>query len=286
MPDTLSARLESRAERLPPAELAVARYMAAHLDFVAARSALEIAEAVGTSDATVVRTARSLGYTGLRELKRDAVAVLARREDPAAVLSDRLGRADDPQHRAQRVFRDSARVVGALDESIRLDVWEAAVTAALESDRVVCYGIGPAGAVAEFCANSLRRVGLAAVASATTGLSLADELLGLRGGDLLVVFAPLRLFREISVVLDRAREVGARSLAVTEALAQPLRERADLVLETPPSTTATASESIAAFAVAHALTIDIAARTRESSVATMSRLNELRHRVSGDDPER
>lgn len=280
-PATLFERLEARADRLPPAELAVARYMATHLDLVASRSAIEIARAAGTSDATVVRTARSLGYPGLRDLKREAVDVLARRSDPAAVLSDRLGRAEDPQHRAQRVFMDSAGVVGALSETIDLGVWEAAVTTALGAHRIFCYGIGPSGAVAAFCANSLRRVGLGAVHCSTTGISLADELLGLAATDFIVVFAPLRMFREISVVLDHARDLGAPSLVITEALAEPLRGRAGFVLETPPSTTVTASESMAGFAVAHALTIDVAARTRELSVSTMSRLNELRDHVTG-----
>jgi DNA-binding MurR/RpiR family transcriptional regulator len=100
-----------------------------------------------------------------------------------------------------------------------------------------------------------------------------------------VVFAPLRMFREISVVLDHARDIGAPSLVITEALAEPLRERARFVLETPPSTTVTASESMAGFAVAHALTIDVAARTRELSVSTMSRLNELRDHVTGRDEQ-
>jgi DNA-binding MurR/RpiR family transcriptional regulator len=120
-------------------------------------------------------------------------------------------------------LEDSAGVVGALSETVDLDVREAAVTTALDAHRIFCCGIGPS---------------------------------------------------------------GAPSLVITEALAEPLRERGGFVLETPSSPTATASESMAGFAVAHALTIDIAARTRDLSVSTMSRLNELREHVTGRDPSR
>src|SRR4029077_13660532 len=55
---------------------AVAQYLLQQGPRAATMSAREIAAAVGTSDATVVRTARSLGYDSLRQL-RDALAARA-----------------------------------------------------------------------------------------------------------------------------------------------------------------------------------------------------------------
>src|SRR6266516_4271240 len=62
--------LAARLERLTsPAERKVADYLAVAGARAAPMSAQEIAEAVGTSDATVVRTAKSLGYRSLRDLR-------------------------------------------------------------------------------------------------------------------------------------------------------------------------------------------------------------------------
>src|SRR5262245_31626923 len=62
--------LASRLDGLTgSAERAVAEFLLRQGPRAAAMSAREIATAVGTSDATVVRTAKSLGYASLRELR-------------------------------------------------------------------------------------------------------------------------------------------------------------------------------------------------------------------------
>src|SRR5580692_10389028 len=68
------------------AERRVAEYLIEAGARAAAMSAQEIAAAIGTSDATVVRAAKSLGYETLRDLRRQ----LADDTDDSD-LSDRLG---------------------------------------------------------------------------------------------------------------------------------------------------------------------------------------------------
>ena len=65
--ESLAARLDRVTS---PAERRVAEYLIEAGSKAAPMSAREIAAAVGTSDATVVRTAKSLGYASLRELRR------------------------------------------------------------------------------------------------------------------------------------------------------------------------------------------------------------------------
>ncbi|MDQ3762715.1 MAG: hypothetical protein M3460_13930, partial [Actinomycetota bacterium] len=55
---------------LAPAQRQVARFFTEHAARLGFYSAAEIAERLGTSDATVVRTAQALGYRGLADLKR------------------------------------------------------------------------------------------------------------------------------------------------------------------------------------------------------------------------
>ncbi|MGH8966162.1 MAG: MurR/RpiR family transcriptional regulator, partial [Actinomycetes bacterium] len=55
---------------LAPAQRKVARFFTEHAAQLGFFSAAEIAARLGTSDATVVRTAQTLGYRGLADLKR------------------------------------------------------------------------------------------------------------------------------------------------------------------------------------------------------------------------
>src|SRR6266567_2086421 len=63
------ARATSR--ELSPKERAVADFYAEHREEAAFLSAAEIAERLGTSDATVVRAVKTLGYSGIPELRRE-----------------------------------------------------------------------------------------------------------------------------------------------------------------------------------------------------------------------
>lgn len=259
----------------------MAEFMARNPDAVAISSAAELAKSSGTSDATVVRTAKALGYVGLRELKRDVIETMTRSQNPANVLDDRLGRIEQDDHGFDRVMTDSIGLIQQLQRGIRPDEWHAAIDAVLGARRIVAYGIGPAAALADYLAITLNRIGLDAQALSTTGIRLADGLLKLQRHDVAFVFAPLRLFREVEALIDHAHAVGARVVVISEALGLSLTGKVDVVLATPQSTTNASSELTAGLLLAHALTLAVAAQTREQSVQTMELLNQLRERVTG-----
>lgn len=276
----LHERVAAKAEELTSTERRVAEYMAQNPDVAATSSASELAQATGTSDATVVRTARSLGYTGLPELRREVIDTVVGRRDPAHVLGHRLGRLAENGNDLDRVIEDSVAMLQELSVRTDPDQWTAAVEALSGARQVFSYGIGPAGCVAEYLTIMLNRIGVSSRSSTVTGVRLADALLGIAQGDTVVVFAPLRRFREIDVVLQHARSVNAKTVVATEALGLALADQSDTVLATPQTSTNTASELFAPFLLAHALTLSVAAR-RDGSVATMQLLNELRAAVAG-----
>ena len=69
--NTTSSTLAARSALISsPIERSVADFLLATGPRAGAMSAREIAQAVGTSDATVIRTSRSLGFDGFRDLRR------------------------------------------------------------------------------------------------------------------------------------------------------------------------------------------------------------------------
>ena len=69
--DRLTARLEERMAMLSASSQRVAAYIDANRFEALTKSAAELAWAIGTSDATVIRTVQALGFSGLPELKRE-----------------------------------------------------------------------------------------------------------------------------------------------------------------------------------------------------------------------
>lgn len=279
--DTLAQRIR-RAGTLASGERAVAEYLQRHPEEAAVSSAAKLGNATGTSDATVIRTARKLGFAGLADLKRSLVHHLARRRDPAQVLDDRVQRLR-PAHTAalQPVIDAGCGLLGEVPALIEGTAWSRAVEVLSEATHVWAYGIGPGAALADQFALSLRRAGKASDAWTATGFRLADDLLRLQSAHAVVVIAPLRLFREIGIVLDHAHRVGAHSVLLTEATDEGRETRAGTVLPLPDSTEGAANELLAPLTILHALVLELVTAQRSAAVDHYQQLNALRTEIAG-----
>src|SRR5437762_6503874 len=80
---------------LSPAEAQVARFFRENREEVLVASAAALASRIGTSDATVVRAAKALGYAGLDELRRDLADELRQNLTPASRVARTLGEVGD-----------------------------------------------------------------------------------------------------------------------------------------------------------------------------------------------
>src|SRR5229473_3260484 len=69
-------------------ELRVAAFISEHAEDVAFLSVNDLARQLETSDATIVRTAQALGYTGFPDLRRELIDTVRNQVSPAL----RLGR--------------------------------------------------------------------------------------------------------------------------------------------------------------------------------------------------
>ncbi len=285
MTDALFAdRVRAAADRLSPAEQRVALYFADHREEVLLASAAELARKADTSDATVVRTAKSLGYDGLDALRRSLADELRRHLSPAARVARTLQAVGDDLGAAFGSTLDlHEESIAVLRSSISPAQFRAAVDHVIQAGRVAVFGIGPSSAMAEYVAIQLGRFGLDAVTLTDTGLRLADRLLHLRGGDLLIIMAYGRVYPELRAVFDRADILDLRRILMTDTLEPALGGRADLVLEIPRGRADTFSLHTATLAFIEALLVGVASQRPEATLESLRELNRLRAEVAGPD---
>lgn len=282
MTDDFTARVADAASRLKPQERVVAEYLLAQPDQAVLASTAEIAAATDTSDATVVRTARSLGYSGLRELKKVLMTGVTR--DPVHVLEERLARSDmalGPMLGPvlDQVLTDAATLLARVPEELEQQSWQRAVELLDDAEKVWLYGFGPAGLVAEYHALALSRLKRRAAAVTQTGFRLADPLMSIDPDDIVLIYAPLRRYHEIDVTVAHARKVGASVILVTQALGEEMRDEVDVVLTAPQATSTMVSENLVDLLFAHALTLELARRNKVDAVTARQLLNQLRTEI-------
>jgi DNA-binding MurR/RpiR family transcriptional regulator len=279
---TLQERVAARLDSLTVTERRVARYLAEHPQLTAFASAEELGRATGTSDASVVRTAKALGFDGLPELKRSLQGRLEALLTPANRLHNTLAASGDgPEGILAATLADR----GELIEDIGREVDAAAFAQAVEliaaaNETLVC---GPAGLViAEYAAIRLIRLGRRARSVTDTGVRLVDQLLPLGRNDVVLAIAPHRLAREMRVVLDYAHSVGAKVVLLTETLGEALRDHTDVTLSVPFGQPNTYGGQTTTLVVLEAMTVAVAGKDEERSMRAVTTMNELRRQLGGD----
>lgn len=272
------------ASALTRSELRVAQFVRQHPETAVVSSAAALGRLTETSDATVLRTVKALGYPGLRAMQSALVDQLRRHVDLPTQLAVKMSAAPGPDSVLSKVGADSVAILQELLGRLPDDAWTRTIEILDRSRYVLCFGLGQAGPPAQQLALSLVRLGKPALAVSDSGVGLADRLALLDGDGALVVFGMLRMFREIGTALDHARSIGVRTVVITEALARDLKDRADVVLTTPASTGCMASESLAPAVLAHALSIELARLRAPLAASNAERLESLRAKIIGRSP--
>lgn len=278
---TFQERYAEARSRLTPSEKKIGEYLLRNPDEVLSSSALRIAEATGTSDASVVRTVKGLGYHGLRELKKEFLGSVLRRRSPSATLGHNIDRIQANKRPAEKMLADSLEILEAFNQEFDLEAFDRCVDALASARRIYTYGLGPGSMVSGFLAIHLKRVGFDAEAMMLAGYRLADDLLTLTEDDCVVLVAPYHQTTEVEVIVDHARAVGASVVLITEALGLSLQDRVDIIIKTPPTISNVASEHLAPFVFSYVLTMQLASRQEGASVKRNQLFNDLSARFTG-----
>jgi DNA-binding MurR/RpiR family transcriptional regulator len=281
--DPFAERLRELGPGMSPAARRVSRFIAGNRAIALGASAADLAERVGTSDATVVRAVQAMGFTGMPELKRALADALA--GDPAnpaeamrrtlAELVQDSGQAVD---HALDVQREAVDALAAPEARATL---RAAVAALHPARRILIFGLGPSAALARYVAILLARVGRTAQALDASGLALADQLLDLGSGDALMVLAYGRAYREVAAVFGEAKRLGLTIVLVTDSLDRSLAKHADVVIPARRGRTRRVALHGATLVALEAVVLGLASLDGERALASLDRLNDLRAVITG-----
>jgi DNA-binding MurR/RpiR family transcriptional regulator len=281
-PEPFDEKVAARLQGMSAAEQRVARFFQTNREEVLIASAAALAAKTGTSDATVLRAAKSLGFASLDELRRALASELRRSLSPADRVVNTLDEVGDDLQAALTVTLDiHAKALESLRRDLSRATFKSAVTRIADARRVIVFGIGPSSAMAEYFVIQLGRFGLDAASLTRTGLLFADDLQKLRKGDLLIMLAYGRVYTELAVLLDKADQVGARRILFTDTLGGLLRDRIELILPVARGRVDLFSMHTATLGLIEALLVGIAIRRRRETIESLKALNEARARLVG-----
>jgi DNA-binding MurR/RpiR family transcriptional regulator len=279
---TFDERISARLATMGSAEQRVAHFFQTNREEVLIASAAALGARTKTSDATVLRAAKSLGFASLDELRRSLAAELRRSLSPADRLANTLEKVGDDLQTAFDVTLDiHTQALASLRREVSRTRFKAAVTRIVEARRVVVFGIGPSSAMADYFVIQLGRFGLDAASLTRTGLLFADDLQKLRKGDLVIMLAYGRVYSELAALLDKADQIRARTILLTDTLAALLSHRIDLVLPVARGRVDMLSMHTATLGLIEALLVGIATKRPRETIESLKSLNDTREKLVG-----
>lgn len=275
-PSELDRRLAKARQQLAATGLRVANFIDENRQVVLASSAAALGTRIGTSDATVLRTIQSLGFPSLADLKSEIL---------------KSGASSTPADDMRRSLIDLGKTTGeALDDildahtdglavlrSAKCRAQIAAAVPVLDAAARICvFGIGPSSALAAYVSILLARSGRRTRAINATGSMLADQLLDLRSGDVLLILAYGRLYREVKAVFAEARALDLRTVLITETADAPLSKLANACVAIPRGRPGRIALHGATLVGLEALVFSLAAANPDGALASLDKLNRLR----------
>lgn len=222
--------VQGRLDSLPRQPRAVARYLLTHLDEAVFLTAAELARHARTSESTVVRFAKTLGYRGFPELQAALQALLRQKLAPKERL-ERAGRL--PAGPAALLERIEARAAANLRETrdaLVPESLEAAARMIIGAETKYVVGLRASAGTATLLGHYLLQIQPRVRTLTEAGPALFENISALGPGDVVVAVSYPRYTRWTVDCLRVARQRRATSIAITDSRLSPAAQVADLAL--------------------------------------------------------
>jgi len=265
----LYSRLRAELPHLNPAERAVADYILANPEKVLYCSISELSANTGTSDATVIRLCRLLGYSGYQELK---ITLAREKIPPIRNIHENISPDDDITTAVGKAFRANIQAISDTLSVLNMSDLEKAADILVQANSVSVYGLGTSGLAAQNAYYKLFRAGIRANVfpdSHVQAMSTAQ----LGPNDAAIAISHSGSTKELVRIADLCKERGATVICITNHSRSPLAKRADLVLLTASLETPFSSGGMptmfAQLSIIDALFIAVALKTYDRATKFM-----------------
>jgi DNA-binding MurR/RpiR family transcriptional regulator len=228
-PENLVAAVRAVLPSLTPSARRIAELILDDPATVARHTITELSAVSGVSEATIVRTARALGFAGYPPLRLALAAAAARSEEPDRLVPGDLGPDDPLSDVITKVTRAESEALADTGRQLTPELLAPVVAAIVHARRVDCYGVGASGLVAEDMAQKLLRIGIVGHGFTDAHLALTSAAL-LRTGDVAVGVSTSGETPDVLEPMRVAADAGACTVAITNNPRSALAEAADFTL--------------------------------------------------------
>ncbi len=245
-------RINAAMSKLRDSEKKIIEFIEQNQDEIIHLSITEVAERSETSESSVVRLCKRLGYKGFQDLKINlAKEVIA----PEKQIHEVIEKGDDVVMIKKKVFQSN---IQALYDSIEVcddDQLKKAVDAIANARLIEFYGTGGSGAVALDAHHKLLKLGIKSFTYSDPVLQAMSASV-LTNLDVVIAISHTGSNTDVLDALKIAKEAGATIICITNSSKSPITKISDIVLQTASKETLFRTDAISS-RIAQLTIIDI-----------------------------
>jgi len=227
--DNILLKLREIRESLTPVEKMISDYVIENTPDVPRMSIKSLATKTKTSDASVLRFCKTLGYSGYRDFIVSISASLGSMDSDQADQYTDIQPGDDLETIISNISRNNCQSIEDTLSVINRKEIGRAVALLRRSQRIDFYGVAASGLVCMDAQQKFMRINKMCHAF-TDGHSQLTAATLLKSGDVAVMISNSGNTKEILEALDVAKSSGATIIAITRYNRSLLAEKADIVL--------------------------------------------------------
>ena len=265
--------------QLTKSEKRIANFLRKNLNDAAFLAASEIADHLGISEATVVRFARSLGFSSYPALRSNIQTSLRQRVTHSSRIKSRL---DDLRSSAdifERLAASEIDYLGQALDTVNREQLEQAVGFMRERQRIFVFGTGPSLSLVDLLDLRLKRFGKDVFSLRSSGREMLEPLLSMGPDDLLIVICFFAINPSLRLVLEYANEVHCPVVMITDTLDTLIGEKADVVLAAKRGPVSEFHSLVVPMTIINALLLALANQEQEQIMPVLDRLDLLREKL-------
>ena len=218
-------------DKMGGAEKRVADWLIKNPGKIISLSISELAEECKCGEATLVRFARRLGFSGYQELK-----ISFAREEGSTKIADGISKKDSCIEIFEKVSNDIYCSLEMTKKSLDSESLETAAKMIMNANKIVIYGLGNSSAVALDFQHKLMRLGYNAIAFSDNHMQSISAS-HLTKKDVVIGISHSGSSKDIVDALKIAKENGAFSISITNNGKSPIVKQSDVALYTASNET-------------------------------------------------
>ena len=227
------SKMKEMQSELTAKEKKISKYILQHLDKIVYMNTYQIADKCKVSQASVVRFAKKLGYSGFPEFKISFGRDMGRRdvEEKINFIYEDIQETDELDDLIKKIVYANSNIIQDTYSILDTNTVKEAVEIIKNARKIFILGAGYSGIVAKDFHYKLGELGMNSICEADYHIQLAS-ISTLNENDVVFVISQGGKTVDIYNLVKEAKKRKAKIISVTQMSSNPIRDLADIKIST------------------------------------------------------